>query len=236
LRFHAALAKIPSSKISQTLMRKILRVYHLAEEDNWWAIRNHGLKSASDLIREAALSAPAASALEREQRLAHSRIANGAHLRDQKPMPASALKRCLVSIAPCDWYAMINARIFFWLDIERLNRQRKACEPRPQRVMTIDAERLLLAYGDRAAVTPINTGNARRLPAKRGPATFVPYQTWIESAWVTEAAALGNKQRPHSHQPVELTIVGMIPDINEYTLGVKQLASGERFEFETLKN
>src|SRR5207244_975256 len=102
-------------------------------------------------------------------------------LRDQLPMPPAALAACLIGMSPTEWYALINAHMFFWLDPARLNRQRAACAHRPQMVMTVDASRLLVAYAGRATVTPINSGNARRRPAKRGVATFVPYTSWSTS-------------------------------------------------------
>ena len=88
---------------------------------------------------------------------------------DQLPMPPSALARCLVDMTPAEWYALINSKVFFWFDIERLNRQRRASGISPEAVvMTIDVERLLAAYGSRAHLSPFNTGNARRRPAVRG--------------------------------------------------------------------
>jgi hypothetical protein len=54
---------------------------------------------------------------------------------------------------PADWYAMVNARVFFWLDPERLNRQRAACEPRPQVVMVVDTAALVASYEEQVSVT-----------------------------------------------------------------------------------
>ncbi|MHC5541465.1 DUF7002 family protein, partial [Singulisphaera rosea] len=85
-------------------------------------------------------------------------------------------------------------------------------------------------YGHAATVSPINSGNARRRPARRGAATFVPYSTWIESAWASEAMSLGTKERKSSHQPAELTIAGAIPDAMQYVLTTIRLAAGERFQ------
>ena len=64
------------------------------------------------------------------------------YLRDQKPLPAAALRKCLVGMTPVEWYALINSKVFFWFDVDRLNRQRGACEPRPQVVLEVDAMRL----------------------------------------------------------------------------------------------
>ena len=119
--------------------------------------------------------------------------------------------------------------MFFWLDAKRLNRHRKACEPRPQVVLTIDAARLLETHADRIAVTPINTGNARRKPALRGAATFVPFTAWRREAWISEATALGTRERARSHAPVELAIRGSLPDAMRFVIDVRKLPSGRSF-------
>ena len=87
----------------------------------------------------------------------------------------------------------------------------------------------MASYRDHAAVSPINSGNARRRPA-RGAATFVPYAAWVDSGWASEAAALGIKERKRSHPPVEFTIASTIPDAMRYVLSAIRLAAGERFK------
>ena len=208
-------------------MKQLTHVYHMAEAANWPKIQRDGLHSASTLLDIAGITGPDRERLEREQRLTHTQLPNGVQIRDQRPMPPSALAACLIGITPSEWYALINAHIFFWFDPQRLNRQRGACEPRPQVVLTLDADKLLTAYSDRIALTPINTGNARRRPARRGTATFVPYTTWLSSAWASEATCLRTPLRPRSHSPVELTITDSIPDVMRFVVNVQELAPGQ---------
>lgn len=210
-------------------MIRLTSIYHLAEAANWPAIQRDGLHSASTLLDIARISGKDRERLETQQRLTHTELPNGVQLRDQRPMPPTALAACLINISPSEWYALINAHIFFWVDPARLNRQRAACAPRPQVVLTVDANRLVAAYAERIALTPINTGNARRRPAKRGAATFVPYAVWVTSVWASEAARLGTPLRPPSHPPVELTVAGSIPDIMEFVVSVQPLAPGQSF-------
>lgn len=167
--------------------------------------------------------------LEREQRLCHTTLPNGIQIRDQKPMPATALRTCLVGLTPAEWFALINARVFFWFDPARLNRQRAACNQRSQIVLTIDAFTLVKEYREIVSVTPFNTGNARRRPAKRGTTTFVPYNSWLESAWASEALGLGTRERGHSQEPVELTIAGTVPDVAKYVIATQELDVGQAF-------
>ncbi len=210
-------------------MIQLTALYHMAEAANWPAIQREGLHSASALLERAGLSGEEREHLEKRQRLAHTELPNGVQLRDQRPMPPTALASCLIGLTPSEWYALINARVFFWLDPQRLNRHRAACHLRPQVVLTIDARRLVAAYAEKITVAPINSGNARRRPARRGAATFVPYASWLASAWTSEAASLGTPVRPSSHVPVELTVTGSIPDIMQFVVEVQHLAPDQPF-------
>ncbi|MGL4462642.1 MAG: DUF7002 family protein [Planctomycetia bacterium] len=205
------------------------RVYHLAEAANWPSIQRDGLLCASDLLHRAGLVGDDRVRLERAQRWDHHVLPDGVQIRDQKPMPPTALEACLVGLTPAEWYALVNGRVFFWLDPDRLDRQRAACAPRPQVVLTVDAAALKAAHHDRLAVSPVNSGNARRKPARRGAATFVPYATWLASGWASEAAALGVSQRQRSHPPAELTVVGSLPDFMRFVVASAPLAANEPF-------
>lgn len=131
-------------------------------------------------------------------------------------MPPKALARCLTDgVTPDEWYRLLNSKVFFWIDPDRLIRQRNACWPVEQVVLVIDAQKMLSAYSQQASVTPFNTGNAMRAAAQRNLSTFVPYDAWVESGWAHEQIT-GNKVRPSSHKPVELTLSGAVPDVRDY--------------------
>lgn len=204
-------------------------IYHLAEEANLRSIQENGLLSTTKLIAAAPLSDADRRSLEREQRRAHTELASGVQIRDQRPMPPNALQRCLVGLTPADWYGLVNARVFFWLDPGRLNRQRAACQSRPQVVLAIDTARIIAAYAEQVEVTPINTGNACRKPAVRGAATFVPYTTWLKSGWESETKALDVPSRRRSHPPAELTVRDAVPDIVRFVIGEFKLPIGREF-------
>jgi hypothetical protein len=202
-------------------------VYHLAEAGNWPSIQRDGLFSTCALLERAGISGSNRAVIEREHRPKRTILSNGLVIRDQKPMPPAALERCLVGLTSTQWYHLLNSKVFFWLDIERLNRQRRACGEFPQVVLKIATDRLLNRYAAKAALTPINTGNARRKPALRGAATFVPHSDWVDTAWLSEAQALGTRPRPRNHLPVELTIADSVPDVMDFVVSVKNLAPGE---------
>jgi hypothetical protein len=205
------------------------RIYHLAEASNWPLIQLDGLLCANRLVSAAGIVAANRDRLKREQRLIHTVLPNRVRIRDQRPMPPAALENCLCGMDPADWYEMVNARVFFWLDPDRLNRQKAACEPRPQVVIAVSTADLVAIHQEHVALTPINTGNARRKPARRGAATFVPLAQWVRSGWESEAEALGTPVRKRSHQPVELTVLNAVPDIMRFVVGVIALSPGQPF-------
>jgi hypothetical protein len=204
-------------------------VYHLAEAENWASIQRHGLFSARVLLERAGIDAAIRAAVVQRHRPQRIILPNGLVIRDQKPMPPAALERCLVELSAAEWYALMNSNIFFWFDIDRLNRQRGACGGSAQVVLKIAADRLLARHAARSALTPINTGNARRKPALRGTATFVPYKVWAETGWLSEARALGTRPRVRSHRPVELAVAYSVPDIMDFAVSVRSLAPGRLY-------
>ena len=204
-------------------------VYHLAEAANWPSIQRDGLLPAAHLLQRFVDDEVERTALLRRQRPRHVVLADGVQIRDQRPLPEAALTGCLVDLTADQWYAMLNDRVFFWIDPARVNRQLHACGPRPQVVLTLDTARLVAAYQAQVALSPINTGNARRRPARRGAATFVPYAQWVDSGWASEAAALGTSARPRSHAPVELTVAAAIPDAERYIVNVTPVPTGGHF-------
>jgi hypothetical protein len=204
-------------------------VYHLAEAANWPSIRRDGLSPAALLLQRFVRDDAERAALQQRQRPRHVVLADGVEIRDQRPLPEAALSGCLVDLTAAQWYAMLNERVFFWIDPARVNRQHRACGTRPQVVLTIDTARLVAAYQAQVSVSPINTGNARRRPARRGAATFVPYTEWVDTGWASEAAALGISPRRRSHAPVELTVTGAIPDAARYIVDMSPLHAGGHF-------
>lgn len=200
-------------------------IYHLAEATNWPFIERHGLLSTRALLDLFNIYGQQVC-IEQCHRPERMVLPNGIVLRDQKPMPPEALKRCLVGMTPAQWYTLLNSKVFFWLDVERLNRIRRVYNQLPQIVLVIESKKLLRQYAERTTLTPINTGNARRQPARRGRQTFVPYNTWLESRWASEVEALGTR-RSSSHKPVELTVADAVPDVMNFVLDVRWLRAGE---------
>jgi hypothetical protein len=210
-------------------MKLPAHIFHLAEAANWPSIQRHGLLSTSGLLDLAGIWGTERDRFERQHRPVHTELPNGVQIRDQKPMPPQALAQCVVGMSSEDWYRAVNAKVFFWLDPARVDRQRGACGRRPQIVLIVDTQRLLARYAMHISLSPINTGHARRKPVMRGQSTFVPYGVWLESAWSAEASGLNTRVRARSHRPVELTVHEAVPDIMDMVVHVCRLEPGEPF-------
>lgn len=204
------------------------RAFHVADAENWSAIQRSGLHSADALIDQAGLSGSDGEPF-RAYRSQGMRLPSGALIRDQCPMPPSALTRCLdAGLSPEAWYKLVNSKVFFWLHIERLNRHLAACAARPQIVVAIDLHALLIRHGDRAFVTPFNVGNARRRAAPRGHRTFVPLNTWLSTRWESETRE-GCPARARSHPPAEIAIEGSVPDLTDLIVEMRPIAPGQSY-------
>ena len=204
-------------------------LYHLAQVDNWSSIERYGLLSTQALLDLAGLSNEEREYVEHRHRAERVVLPNGVVISDQKPMPPTALERCLHDMTPEQWYALLNSKVFFWLDTERLSRLRRVYRAQPQILLSLDTQRLLARHAERIALTPINTGNARRQPAQRGLCTFVPYTTWLVSGWASETEGLHTRPRPRSHIPAELTVDYALPDVMDFVIDVRRLEAGELF-------
>jgi hypothetical protein len=205
--------------------REIRIAYHLVDIRNWKSIQAQGLLSTQRLVE---LSTNVDRSMLRQHRPNGEYLDFGAFIRDQSPMPRKSIERALRSgVTPEDWFELLNSKVFFWLDLNRLNRHRAACKSQKQVVLAIDAGRMLEQYSPFASVSPINSGNAMRAAVPRNLTTFVPYEKWVESGWDSEQVP-GISRRSRSSWPAELTITGEIPDIARFVIGSVYLDAGER--------
>jgi hypothetical protein len=195
-------------------MRKLDRLYHLADADNVPSILEHGLHSTERLLGLTGMAETERAAFLRCQRRDSLRLAEGVTIRDQRPMPPSALAPALDDgLEPGDWYALLNSYVFLWPDRERMDRQRRACGDRAQAILTFDAVALFDHFGAQAFLSPINSGNARRKPARRGRATLVPYATWLQDGWPT---------RRRSYSPAEVLFGCVLPAQAPYLIDIAE--------------
>lgn len=198
------------------------RLYHMAHEGGWPAIRDHGLLSATALLDAYAVSGKDRTALQSQNRpesvaLKHKSLP-GAVIRDQKPMSDGALKKCLQDgLTPKDWYEILNSKSFFWLSPARIWRLLKARAYRnsTQTVLTIDTKGVVANYHNRIRLSPINSGSTIFKPQPRGHDTFKRIEDFPFAA--------RSATRSRENNVVELVVEHSVPDIAKYVLAVHEV-------------
>ncbi len=137
-------------------------------------------------------------------------------------MDDAGLRRCLPpTMAPADWYRLLNSKVFFWLTPARLNRLLGA---RPYRdaehdVLELATGPLVAAYRSAITLSPINSGSTRPFGVKRGLETFSAIDKYDYAFW--------RCRRPRGERVVELAVTGGIPDIARFVTRVTRRRSTE---------
>ncbi|PVE22759.1 hypothetical protein DC522_19440 [Microvirga sp. KLBC 81] len=205
------------------------RLWHMAHQDSWAAIREHGLQSTSAILDQYGVEGEARKRLEEMRRPESVPLQRaglpGAVIRDQKPIKESALAGCLQDgLQPSDWYRILNAHSFFWLHRDRVRGLLKARAYRnlEQTVLTVDTGSLVASHKDRILLSPINSGATIYTPTPRGKNTFLR----IEDFPFKER----RRTRPLSGTVVELLVKYSVPDIADHVLAVHRVRGSDIIE------
>lgn len=190
-------------------------LYHMAERGSWTAIRDYGLLSTTALLDLYHIDGPPRERIERQHRSASVPIKGeglpGAVVRDQIPMSDSGLERALPTrIKPSDWYGILNAKVFFWLSLERLHRLTSAKSYRDVEhdVLEVDTKSLVTAYRERIWLCPINSGCTKPIPHPRDERAFLRIADYPYTHW--------RGRRKRTERAVELAIDYSVPDIADH--------------------
>lgn len=198
------------------------RLWHMAHDGAWPAIRINGLKSARALLDEYGVQGE-----QREQLLSLRRSHSvpisapglpGAVLRDQKPMDDTRLAACLENgLTPRDWYELLNSLSFFWLSRSRIWTLLGARAYRgvTQTVLTVDTASLVAAHRQRIRLSPINSGATLFKPQLRGRSTFMKV---VDFPFEERA-----KTRRTENNVVELVVDHAVPDLASHVLAVHRV-------------
>jgi hypothetical protein len=192
-------------------------LYHVTDPRNWDGIRKHGLLSTSRLLSLFEYSDADRVAFERQRRPESVPLTHPVHgeaiITDNIPLIEKALIPYLDDgLAPADWYAMLNRRVFFWVDKKRLDGflQAQAHQGRERLVLVFNTSSVAKQYREQMELCPINSGSARRRPARRGLSTFTPLLRHDYATWQRQ------RVKASPDRIVEVTAVGGVDHIADH--------------------
>ena len=182
----------------EQLVSKYPKLYHMADNDSWPNIEEHGLLSTSSLLDKWEYTGKAREPIENRHRLEtvciHHKIHGKAVIRDQKAIDPRKLRGCLIDMSEEEWYRLLNGKVFFWPDWQGLIwfLGATAYVNKPHVVITIDASRLLRQCANEITLSAINTGSTyprmnRDSPEPRGRSTFKRISEY-QPPWFRELA------------------------------------------------
>lgn len=198
-------------------------LYHMAEAGTWPSIRERGLMSTSGVLDHFGLSGAERRAIEQGHRPGKLAVLPGASdaivLRDQAPMPPDRLRNALGPETSIEsWYAIINSKVFFWTEEERLHRllNARAYRGLEHDVLTIDTESLVAAHGDRMWLCHMNSGNTFPMWTARDPGIFKRIPAYPV-----------NRNNNPVKPIVEVLVDHSVPDIAHHVIEVRRMRGSE---------
>lgn len=205
------------------LARRHPRLFHLTHPSALEGIRRRGLWPTSRLLDLFEVADEPRAALERRRRPGSHSLAHPDHgaalLTDNLPLSEVWLNRILDDgLTPGDWLAMLNRRVFFWVDETRASKLRNAREyrERPRPMLVFDTAGLASRYAGAIEIAPINTGATQHQPPRRGLSTFSPLLETDYGAWRR------SRGRQTPDRIVEVTVTREMPDVMEFLLEVRE--------------
>ena len=194
------------------------RLYHMTEAASWPSIRRHGLLSTSALLDLCGIVGVERERIERQRRAVAMAITHPEYgqtfINDQHPMTDESLRPALIDMTTSEWYAHLNARVFFWVSEARLARLLNTYRERDKIVLVLDSATVLARHAAQTMLSPINSGFSRRFPQRRGSGTFrtladYPFEEWVRKRGVADAVA-------------ECTVLGGVTHVAEGLVEIRE--------------
>ena len=215
---------------SRDLIRLYPELLHVAADDSWPQITRHGLLSPAALVTRWGVKqgAPQAAILGRRRResrvLEHPEYGT-AVLRHQKALHEPSLDDSLDDMTVSEWYDLLNDRVFFFVQRNRMNAVLGAPLYRDDAhtVITVNTTSLVAAYEDEIELSAINSGYAQRHSTEpRGRETFRS---------IDEFQHPSRAHAPTKTQDIaELTVRRGVRDVRDHIVRVERMRDGTVLE------
>ena len=200
----------------EKLAKRYPRLYHVTTPGAWLNIKKHGLWSTSYILEQFGIKGIQRTLIETKRRTSEIALEHPSYgyiiINDNIPLNEQILKNCLNDgLVPEDWLRMVNSRVFFWPNKEKLNRllAARGNKNRLREVIVVDTLSLIKKHAERIELSPINSGSTIRRAARRGLNTFTPL---IQNDW--------RKFFGRHSQICEIVVRDYIQDISEHTIEV----------------
>ena len=200
-------------------------LYHMTEGNAWPNIRKHGLWSTEALLdmcgKRGQERRKLVSRIRPESVAMEGSACGKVAIRDQKPLREVMLRRVLVNMTVPQYCRLLNKRVFFWANKNRLATlsRAKLYRDRPHNVLVADARTLVAGYEEKISLCTINSGTVV-VHGKRGRGTFKRIR-----AYPCEGC-----KRQCSKQIAEVTVDGGIPDIRQHVIRVESWKNGAKIK------
>jgi hypothetical protein len=213
------MVSVPERLSAAYIAERWPRLHHMAEAGSWPSIERHGLLSTSVLLDLFEVEGKEREAIEARRRPESVRITHPEYgevwIRDNKPINETVLKRTLQGMSLAEWYRTLNARVFFWLTTERLDKLRSAgaYAEHEHDILTLDTAALLDALAEKVELAHLNTGAVHAgANYPRGAGTF---RRIGDYPWKQRLAKARNEPI------VELTVPGLVADVGRFVVAVE---------------
>ena len=196
-------------------------LYHMAEATALPSIRAHGLLSTAALLDLYEIHGAARERIERVRRPAFVEVEHPRHgralIRDQWPLSDATLAPVLRDgLTPADWYALLNARVFCWVDEKRLTRLLGTYRKRRNVVLVLDSARVLADHAERVTLSTINSGYSLRYAQPRGRDTFRRLADF-------PTHRVGANGKPVRLEVAECAFDYSLPDVESYLVELREV-------------
>jgi hypothetical protein len=169
----------------------------MAADGSWPSIRDNGLLTTAQQVERCAPPKEVADSILRSRRsqIIWLTTPDGIRVavRDQKPLLLHNL--VLEGTDLQGWLDILNSRVFFWVNKERLDKllRARAYRSSPHHVIVVDTASLVSKHADQIRLSPFNTGATIFPPPSaplRGPGTF---QTLRDYRWASRVRLDGSR-------------------------------------------